>query len=148
GAKTLFHSGDPDHGDLVGRTLAEIADERGTTPWDALVDLALAADLDLSWGNAPAEDPPEDWAARLQVWRDPRAVIGASDAGAHLDLFLSANYTTTMIGAAVNRRGLLPLEEAVHLLTRVPAQLYGLVDRGVVAEGAWADLLVLDADRV
>ena len=75
-------------------------------------------------------------------------MIGASDAGAHLDLFLTANYATTMLNEAVVKRGLLPLEEAVHLLTEVQANLYGLVDRGVLAEGSYADVVVLDEATV
>ena len=93
-------------------------------------------------------EPTADWEARVEIWRDPRAVIGASDAGAHLDLFLTANYATTMLNEAVVKRGLLPLEEAVHLLTEVQANLYGLVDRGVLGEGAYADVVVLDEATV
>jgi N-acyl-D-aspartate/D-glutamate deacylase len=57
-------------------------------------------------------------------------------------------YSTTVLGPAVRDRGLLPLEEAVHQLTDVPARLYGLRDRGRVAEGWFADLIVFDPDTV
>ena len=53
-----------------------------------------------------------------------------------------------MIGEAVRDRGLLTLEESVHLLTDVPARLYGLTDRGRVAEGWIADLVLFDPERV
>ena len=75
-------------------------------------------------------------------------MIGASDAGAHLDLFLSSNYATHMLGEAVTKRQMLNLEEAVHLLTEVQANLYGLVDRGVLKKGAFADVVVLDEAQV
>ena len=114
----------------VGRTVGEIAADQGRDPWDALCDIALADELRTSFGTVPAPETDDDWAARVDLWRDSRAVIGASDAGAHLDLLASFNYTTILLGEAVRRRGLLPLEEAVHLLTDVPARLYGLVDRG------------------
>jgi N-acyl-D-aspartate/D-glutamate deacylase len=78
------------------------------------------------------------------VWRDPRAIVGASDAGAHLDMIDSFSYCTTLLARTVRERPLLPIEEAIHLLTGAPAELYGFVDRGVVREGAWADLVVLD----
>ena len=61
---------------------------------------------------------------------------------------MTANYATTMLNESVVKRGLLPLEEAVHLLTEVQADLYGLVDRGVLAEGAYADVVVLDEAAV
>ena len=75
-------------------------------------------------------------------------LIGASDAGAHLDMIDSFAYCTTMVARAVREHALMPLEEAVNLLTGVPAALYGLVDRGTVTPGAWADLQVFDPDTV
>ena len=75
-------------------------------------------------------------------------MIGASDAGAHLDMFGTFNYATVLLDEAVRSRALLPLEEAVHLLTDVPARLYGLVDRGRVEPGWHADLVVLDPASV
>ena len=146
--KVVFHSPSPANEGCTGRTIGEIAEERGQDPWDTLCDMALSDDLGTSFGNPAMPEPTADWEARVEIWRDPRAVIGASDAGAHLDLFLSANYTTTMLSEAVVRRGLLSLEEAVHLLTEVQASLYGLIDRGVLAEGAYADVVVLDESTV
>jgi N-acyl-D-aspartate/D-glutamate deacylase len=75
-------------------------------------------------------------------------LIGASDAGAHLDLLASFNYVTVLLDQAVRQRGLLSLEEAVQLMTDAPAQLYGLRGRGRVEEGAYADVVVLDPDTV
>ena len=58
-----------------------------------------------------------DWERRVEVWRDPRAMVGASDAGAHLDLLATFNYCTTLIAETVRKRSLLSVEEAVTLLT-------------------------------
>jgi N-acyl-D-aspartate/D-glutamate deacylase len=82
------------------------------------------------------------------VWRDSRTVIGASDAGAHLDFLATFNYSTVLLGKPVRERKLMPIEEAVHLLTDVPARLYGLKDRGRLAEGWHADVVVLDPETV
>ena len=75
-------------------------------------------------------------------------VLGGSDAGAHLDLMCHANYPTMVLGDSVRERHLLPLEEAVRLMTEAPARLLGLRDRGHLVEGAHADVLVFDRDRV
>ena len=146
--KTILHTLAPENEGCVGRSVGEIAHERGQDAWDTLCDIALADDLETSFGNPAGDDPDEDWEARVEIWRDQRAVIGASDAGAHLDLFLSSNYATHMLGEAVTKRQMLNLEEAVHLLTEVQANLYGLVDRGVLKKGAFADVVVLDEAQV
>jgi N-acyl-D-aspartate/D-glutamate deacylase len=132
----------------VGHTIGEIASEQGRDPWDALCDIAVADELRTSFGTVAPAESDEDWKARVDVWRDRRAVIGASDAGAHLDLLASFNYTTILLAEAVRKRELLPLEEAVRLLSDVPARLYGLVDRGQIKPGWHADVVVLDPARI
>lgn len=98
--------------------------------------------------SVPIPVTDADWVARAEVWRDPRAVVGGSDAGAHLDTMCGAVYSTTLLGEGVRERELLPMEEAVRLITGAPADLYGLVDRGRVVEGVWADLTVFDPERI
>ena len=73
-------------------------------------------------------------------------MIGASDAGAHLDMIAAFRYSTGFLEEAVRQHQLLPLERAIHLLTGAPARLYGLRDRGVLPEGAHGDIVVFDED--
>ena len=75
-------------------------------------------------------------------------MVGASDAGAHLDMIDSFSFSTTLLGRAVRERGLLPIEEAMHYLTDAPARLYGLRDRGRLAVGWHADIVVFDPATV
>jgi N-acyl-D-aspartate/D-glutamate deacylase len=131
-----------------GRTVGDVAGELGKDPFDALVDAAIADGLRTTFARDVPPPSAADWDARLQVWRDPRTVIGASDAGAHLDMIAAFRYATGMLEEAVREHGLLPLEEAIHMLTASPARLYGLRDRGELREGAWADLIVFDEDTV
>jgi N-acyl-D-aspartate/D-glutamate deacylase len=131
-----------------GRRIGEIAAEQGKAPFDALLDLALSEQLRTSFMPAAIGDDEESWALRGELWRDDRTVIGASDAGAHLDLIDTFAQTTQVLGNGVRRRGLLSLEEAVRQLTDVPARLYGLRERGRLAEGWLADIVVFDPATV
>ncbi len=71
-------------------------------------------------------------------------MLGGSDAGAHLDRMQGANYPTRFIADCLRGRELAAVERAVQMLTQVPAELFGLRDRGVIAEGAHADLVLFD----
>jgi N-acyl-D-aspartate/D-glutamate deacylase len=146
--KVIFDVVAPENEQYRGRTVGDIAKEQGRDSWDVLCDIAIADEMNTSFGALPAVESEEDWKARLGVWRDSRAVIGGSDAGAHLDLLASFNYATELLGKAVRQRHLLPLEEAIHLLTDVQGRLYGLKGRGRVAEGWFADLVVMDPNSI
>jgi N-acyl-D-aspartate/D-glutamate deacylase len=138
----------PDNEPYRGRTVGEIAAEQGRTAWDTLCDIALADELLTSFGTRPPVETDDDWKARVEIWRDWRAVIGGSDAGAHVDMLASFNYPSIVLGEAVRRRGLLSIEEGVNLITDVPARLYGLVERGRLREGWHADVVVFDPATV
>ena len=131
-----------------GRVVGDIAEELGKEPFDTLVDIALADDLMTAFALPERSEGRDDWEARAKVWRDGRAVIGASDAGAHLDLLGTFNYSTHVLATAVREYDVVSLEEAVHLITQVPAELYGLIDRGVLTEGAYADIVVFDPETI
>jgi N-acyl-D-aspartate/D-glutamate deacylase len=137
----------PENERYEGRTIGELADERGVTPWDALCDLVVADDLLTGLYTRPGGDDEASWDMRSELWNDPRCVIGASDAGAHLDFLATFNYSTYLLAAARDR-GMLPVEAAVNRLTDVPARLYGIRGRGRLAEGWHADIVVFDPDGV
>ncbi len=145
---TVRETFDAETRDYAGHTIGEIAEREAKTPFDALLDIVVADELRtvLELPTSGTEDA--DWKARLEVWRDGRAVIGGSDAGAHLDILATFHYATGMLAEAVRERGLLPIEEAVHRITDVQAQLYGLRGRGRLEEGCHADVVVLDLATV
>jgi N-acyl-D-aspartate/D-glutamate deacylase len=134
--------------ELEGRRLGDVAREQGKEPFAALLDVVVADELRTAISPRRREEPRRTWELKAELWKDPRAVVGASDAGAHLDLFCTVPYTTFLVGEAVRDRALLSIEEAVHLLTDVPARLYGLTGRGRVAPGWIADLVLFDPERV
>jgi N-acyl-D-aspartate/D-glutamate deacylase len=137
----------PENDVLRGRTIGAIAEGLGKQPFDAMLDLAISEDLLTSFMPTPIGDDDASWKLRAKVWRDPRAVVGASDAGAHLDMIDTFAFSTVLLGNA-RERELVPVEEAVRLLTDVPAKLYGLAGRGRLAEGAIADVVVFDPAKV
>ena len=131
-----------------GRHVGDIAKEQGKAPFDALLDIVIADEL--RTGLRPdfgGPEPEETWRMRVDVWRDPRAMIGGSDSGAHLDMMCGAAYSTFVVGDAV-RNGYLSIEEAVYQLTDKPARLYGVRDRGRIAEGGFADIVCFDPRTV
>jgi N-acyl-D-aspartate/D-glutamate deacylase len=131
-----------------GRNLGECAREAGKPTFDLMVEIALADDLRTSFRTPSFGDDAASWEMRKRVWRDPRALIGASDAGAHLDMIDTFTASTALVGPAVRDRAMLPLEEAVHQITDRPARLYGLTERGRLAEGWHADVVVFDPATV
>jgi N-acyl-D-aspartate/D-glutamate deacylase len=137
----------PENDVLRGRKIGEIAEGLGKEPFDCLLDLAIAEDLETSFMPAPIGDDDASWRLRASVWRDPRAVVGASDAGAHLDMIDTFAFSTVLLGNA-RERELVPVEEAVRLLTDVPARLYGIKDRGRLCAGACADVVIFDPASV
>jgi len=136
----------PANAAFEGRTVGEVAASLGKEPFDALLDVVVADGL--RTGIRPVmRESPEDWKLKTEVWRDPRAIIGGSDAGAHLDMMCGAIYSSSVL-AGVRDKGGLTMEDAVRYLTDVPARLYGLRERGRLAEGWRADVVVFDPARV
>ncbi len=133
--------------DAEGRTVGEVARARGVAPFDALLDVVVADRLRTGL-RPPIGESEEDWVLRAQTWQDGRAIVGGSDAGAHLDTMCGAVYSTSMLGDGVRARGLLSWEQAVRQLTDIPARLYGLRDRGRLVPGAFADVVVFDPTAI
>jgi N-acyl-D-aspartate/D-glutamate deacylase len=144
---TIVETFAPENAGLVGRKVGDVAVERGQQPFDALLDVVLADELRTVLLPPLAGNDDASWELRRDIWRDKRAVVGASDAGAHLDMLSTFTYSTSMLRSC-RERGLMPLEEAVQLLSDRQARLYGIRERGRIAEGWHADLVVLDAERV
>lgn len=133
---------------LSGRRVGEIAAERGVTAFNALLDIVIADDLQtILWPGATDNDD-ESWELRRQAWDHPSVMLGGSDAGAHLDRMQGANYPTRFLADCIRGRKLTTLEHGVHLLTQVPAELFGLRDRGVLQEGAHADMVLFDPNLI
>ena len=133
------------HPELADRPLASLAEERGCTPLDVMLDISLDDNLESRFWSVLANDDPDAIA-----WLLPRdnVLLGLADSGAHVSQLCDACFSTDLLGSWVRERGVMPLERALHKLTGEPAQVYGLDDRGTVEVGKAADLCVFDAQTV
>jgi N-acyl-D-aspartate/D-glutamate deacylase len=135
------------HKAIVGdETLADLVARRGGHPSDVLADIVVEHDLEPPLRiEALANDDP---AALAELLRSPAVVVGGSDAGAHLMMMCGAGDTTLLLDRHVRQRHDLTVEEAVRLLTAVPARRFGITDRGELAPGQAGDLVVFDPDEI
>jgi len=130
----------------LGRTLADLVAERGGHASDVLADWVL--ENDLAPGVAVegiANADPAEVAALLRL---DSIVVGGSDAGAHLRTLCGIGDTSLLLARHVRERGDLSLEAAVHALTARVAALFGIRDRGLVAPGLAADLVVFELGAI
>ena len=130
---------------LLERKLVDLARERQVDPVDLMLDLALASDLQMRWRIALLNF---DESEVREILADPHVVLGLGDGGAHMSQLCDACHPTYLLGHWVRERGALSLEEAVRRLTSHPADVFGLHDRGRVAVGLPADLVVFDPERI
>lgn len=135
----------PGHAGLVDASVADMARSSGKHPVDAFLDVALAGDLADQWG-VEVLNADEDGVRELLS--DDGALLALSDAGAHVDTLCDQGFTSYLLGHWVRERGAIRLEDAVRMLSARPAEAYGLVDRGLLAPGRAADLVLFDSATV
>jgi N-acyl-D-aspartate/D-glutamate deacylase len=138
---------DPANRGWIGRTVAELAQEKGSSELDAFLDLSLEEGLETRWQTRLSDVAKQfiEHVVRTSVV-DPIVMPGSSDGGAHLASFVGADYTTRLLTDWVPE--LLTLEQAVWRNTLMPATVHGIEGRGVLREGAAADVLVIDPERL
>ena len=139
--------GDPALNDRVGRGLEELARERNRHLMDAFLDICLEDGLE-TWWTLRQNQRSADYVNHItrEGIAHPLVMSGSSDGGAHLATFVGADYTTRLLTDWVPDA--LSLEQAIYRLTGMPATVHGLRDRGFIREGAYADLVLFDPERL
>ena len=134
----------------VGRSITELAAAAGVSPVEYVYDLLLEKDGYQMIYAAMANYADRNLDAVLEMMRNPNVVVALGDGGAHYGVVCDASYSTFLITHWTrDRKGeRLPLAEAICGLTRRPAEIGGLLDRGLLAEGYKADINVIDYDRL
>jgi N-acyl-D-aspartate/D-glutamate deacylase len=122
-----------------GKSVAEIAQQRGEEPLDSFLNIAIEDDLQTWFVITFAE---EERISRFVA--DSRLMIGLSDGGAHVSEHCDAGYPTYLLGTWSRDKQLLSLEQAVKRLTSEPAHLFGFADRGQLMPGMAADFSIFD----
>jgi N-acyl-D-amino-acid deacylase len=131
---------------LVDKMLAEIAAAQGKHVIDVLLDIAIASD-----GWADFRTPPPvatDRKLAASLLSHPRILAGTSDGGAHSRFFCGGHWPTELIIRFTRDEPLMSLEDIHYRLSYQPARVVGLSDRGALIEGAAADIIVYDYDRL
>ncbi len=132
---------------LIGRSMGEIAAERGADALDVFLDIALLEELQVSFRTRMSDLARQFIHHLVETGvKDPIVMAGSSDGGAHLGSFTGADYSTRLLSEWVPET--LSLEQAVWRLTGMPATVHGLRDRGFLRPGAWADRVVFDLDEL
>ena len=135
----------PEHRGLENKSLARIGTELGKHPLDALLDLALAEDLETVFA-ALLLNAEEDAVRRLIT--HPHSIVSLSDAGAHLTFFNDAGFGLHLLGHWARERGALSVAAAIRKLTSEPAAVFGIPGRGRLEPGCAADLMLFDPATV
>ena len=128
-----------------GLRVREIAYREGKHVIDALLDIVVADDLRTEfWVRRDRHNPQ----FTAEVINSPYVTAGVSDGGAHVKFSSDGNYPTDLLIWMVRDEGLVSLEEAHYTLSYLPAFFGGFRDRGFLREGAPADIVVYDLDRL
>ena len=130
----------------VGRSVGDIADEQEKHPIEVMLDLSLQGDLNVEF-LGPDRGSNAEFMAEMMV-ESPYAIPGISDGGAHTKFFTGGAYTTDFLTWLVRDEGVVTLEEAHYRLSALAAHAAGFRDRGVLREGAAADVLVYDMEEL
>jgi N-acyl-D-amino-acid deacylase len=130
----------------LGRTLADLVEERGGHPSDVLADFVAANDCRPGVVAMGISNADIDGVARTLT--DPAVLVSSSDAGAHAQMMCTSGDTTLLLTRHVRERGDFTLEGAVHELTGRQADVFGFAGRGGIAPGLVADLVVFALDEL
>jgi len=127
------------------RKVTEIAETEGKHVSDVLLDISLESNFEAEFvGNAYNTSA----ATTKKVLDNPYVVPGISDGGAHCHFVVQGAYPTDLLEWMVREEGLISAEKAHYGLSRLPAHMCGLGDRGILREGAPADVVVYDPETI
>ena len=120
--------------------MAEIAAEQNKHPVEVIIDLALAKKMKQFFFQPLANENEEH---ALEMIKHPHSVVTFSDSGAHVSQIMDSSLQTHLLSHVVREKQKVTLEEAVRMLSLVPASYWGLNGRGLLREGWNADVVTV-----
>ncbi|MFA5882520.1 MAG: amidohydrolase family protein [Acidimicrobiia bacterium] len=130
---------------LPNPSVAEEAARRGIDPVELVIELALESDFDQYFVQMLTQQPEDEL---MTILRSPYSAMTFSDAGAHVSQILDCSIQTHLLAYWVRERQMLSIEEAIPMITRKPAEMWRLHDRGLLRAGMAGDVTIIDMDRV
>jgi N-acyl-D-amino-acid deacylase len=127
------------------RSIAEIASESNKDPVDVMIDLALEKHLKQFFLQTLINENQDHV---LEMMRHPRSVVTFSDSGAHVSQIMDSSLQTHVLSYWVREKQAVTMEEAIRMMSFVPASQWGLNGRGLLREGYAADVIVFDPDKI
>ena len=127
------------------RPLPTSARARGVDPLDLFLDLALQEDFETFYTVYILN---MDEAGVEELITNDGTLVSLSDAGAHNALLCDAAYAMHLLSHWVRDKEVFDLPTAIRKVTSDPAEVYGIVDRGRLVPGAFADMILFDPDRL
>ena len=126
-------------------SMAQLAQQRGVDPVELMIDLSLEHDFNIFF-RQPIANENQDHV--LEMMQHPHSLVTFSDSGAHVSQIMDSSLQTHLLSYWVRDRQAFTLEQAVREITSKTADMWGLHDRGRIAEGKAADLVIFDPDTV
>jgi N-acyl-D-amino-acid deacylase len=127
------------------RSVADIAEAENKDPTDVIIDLALEKNLKRFFMQTLVNENQDHV---LEMMKNKRSVVTFSDSGAHVSQIMDSSLQTHVLSHWVREKQALTLEEAIRLLSFVPAYHWGLKGRGLLREGNVADVIIFDPDKI
>ena len=131
---------------LEGRSIKDIASEANVNPLEWLLDHSLNENGMDTLFIAMLLNSDEEAVGKLL--KHPRSNITLSDAGAHLTFFNDAGYGLYMLQKWVRENEVMSIEEAIYNLTGKQADIYRIDQRGRLVPGQYADMMLINPDKV
>jgi N-acyl-D-amino-acid deacylase len=125
-------------------TVAQLAAQRNVDPVEVMMDLALESNFSQLFMQFDMATVPKSEEEALATLKHPRTVMTFSDSGAHVSLIMDSSIHTHLLAHWMRERQKFSLEEAVKMITLTPAMFWGFTGRGLLRQGAIADINVFD----